>query len=54
MTGYEGNVIAQRPEAFTDRADQRRVVAHGKIGAADGTLEQHVALNAPAPWACFG
>ena len=39
VTGNESHLVAQRKELFTDRADQRVVIALGKVGAADGALE---------------
>jgi hypothetical protein len=41
--GHEHRVIAHRPQAPGDAADQRVVVAAGKVGAADAAGKQHVA-----------
>lgn len=42
MPGDKGNIIAEGPELFNDRFYQCGVVATREIGAADGSLEQHI------------
>ncbi len=49
MTGYEADIIPQRPESLSDGTQQGLVVAAGEVGSANGTLEQYVAnLGDPA------
>ena len=43
MAADEGGVVAQWPQLAGDRRDKVGMVAAGEIGAADRTLEQHVA-----------
>src|SRR3546814_2809108 len=43
MAGDEGGVVAEWPELGGDGLDEVRVIAHREVGAADRTLEQHVA-----------
>lgn len=42
MAGDEADRIAQRPEPFPDGVDQAGVIAAGKIGAPDGSLEEYI------------
>ena len=43
VAGDELDIVAERPEALADGADQGGVVAAREVGAADRALEQHVA-----------
>lgn len=43
MAGDEHRVVAQRPELAGDRVDQILMIALREVGAADRSLEQHVA-----------
>lgn len=43
MSGHEVHVVAKRPQPAGDQLDKLLVIALGKIGAADGAGEEHVA-----------
>src|SRR4051794_23620574 len=43
MAGYEGGLVAHRPQPRRDRVDQLLLVAALEIPAAHGAFEQHVA-----------
>ena len=43
VAGYEGHVVAQRPELLGDRIDQVLMIAARKVGATDRALKQDVA-----------
>ena len=45
MAGHECYVVAQGPKLFSDRIQQRVVVAAGKVRAADAALEKHISTN---------
>ncbi len=42
MPRQQGDVVPQRPDASANGVQQCLVIATGKIGAADGTLKNHV------------
>src|SRR5689334_21500985 len=43
MPGHEGGVVAHRPEAFGDRADELLLIATFEVPPADRALEEDVA-----------
>lgn len=43
MTGNKAGISPQRPEFVLDGIQQRRVISAGKIAAAYGVPEQHIA-----------
>src|SRR6516165_7017189 len=45
MSADDCNVVSQWQELVADRLQQLPVIASGKVDAADGTREQHVAHN---------
>lgn len=45
VTGNEGDVFTQRPEAVADGRNQGVEIAPGEIGASDRAPKQHVAHN---------
>ena len=45
MTGNEDGIAAERPQLARNRVDQVLMIAHREIGAADRSLENHIADN---------
>ena len=48
MSADDRDVVPQRQELVADRLQQLPVIPSGKVAAADGTREQHVAYDGQA------
>src|ERR1700722_10695633 len=43
VAGYEAHLVTQWPEPFRDRLHELGVISAGKVGPADGALEENIA-----------